>query len=313
MNKLYVTEPNTINIQLAHKMLPEDWEIVKGDPSFSGKDIEDCSTLLIRSATTITAEIKEIFPNLHHIIRVGVGVDNIDVDFCDQEGIAIYNAPGANADAVSDYVVGMMFHALRKLHLLTQEDVVTWNRFKFTGRSMAGRTIGIIGFGNIGKQIFSKLQGFNCKEFLVYDPFIKEEDLPKGATYAASVEEVLRSSDIVTLHVPLLPTTKYLINKANLTLLPDEAILINASRGGIVNEAEITTYMQEHNLIYIADTVEGEPDVSELLLTTQNAVVTPHIASLTKEADDNMVIVALENFLSQKAMNKPAAIMVQTI
>lgn len=285
-------------------MLDEDWKIIKGSPSFSGEDLEDCSTLLIRSATTVTTEIKEIFPNLRHIIRIGVGVDNIDMDFCNQEGIAVYNAPGANADAVSDYVIGMMFHALRKLHLLTPQDVATWNRFKFTGRSMAGRTIGIIGFGNIGRQIFNKLQGFNCKDFLVYDPFIKKEDMPSGTTYAASVEEVLRGSDIVTLHVPLIPSTKYLINKENLALLPEETILINASRGGIVNETEITEYMREHDLIYVADTVEGEPEVSEILLDTENVIVTPHIASLTKEADDNMVIVALENFLGDKAMSK---------
>ncbi len=313
MNRLYVTEPDAINVQLVRKMLSDDWEVVKGDPSFSGKDIEDCSALLIRSATTVTAAVKEVFPNLRHIVRVGVGVDNIDVDFCDQEGIAVYNAPGANADAVSDYVVGMMFHALRKLHLLTQQDVISWNRFKFTGRSMAGRTIGIIGFGNIGKQIFSKLPGFNCKAFLVYDPFVKKEDMPEGTTYAASVEEVLRSSDIVTLHVPLIPSTKYLINKENLALLPEKSILINASRGGIVNETEITEYMQEHDLIYIADTVEGEPEVSEMLLNAKNVVVTPHIASLTKEADDNMVIVALENFLSHKAMNRPAAVLASAI
>jgi len=297
MNKLYVTEPDAINVQLVRKMLPEDWKIIKGDPSFSGKDIQDCTAVIIRSAITVTAEVKEVFPDLRHIIRVGVGVDNIDMDFCNQEDIAVYNAPGANADAVSDYVVGMMFYALRKLHLLTQQDIVTWNRFRFTGRSMADRTIGIIGFGNIGKQIFSKLQGFNCKAFLVYDPFIKEEDMPEGTTYAESVEEVLRGSDIVTLHVPLIPATKYLINKGNIVLLPEESILINASRDGIVNEAEITEYMQEHDLIYIADTVEGEPEVSETLLSTQNAVVTPHIASLTKEADDNMVIVALETSL----------------
>lgn len=315
MNTVYVSEPDAINIALVRKTLDEDWEIIEGNPSFSGEDenIERCSVLLIRSATTVTSAIKETFPSLRHIIRIGVGVDNIDMGFCNREGIAVYNAPGANADAVSDYVVGMMFHALRKLHLLTQQDVAAWNRFKFTGRSMAGRTIGIIGFGNIGRQLFRKLQGFNCKAFFVYDPFVKKEDMPEGATYAASVEEVLRSSDIVTLHVPLIPSTKHLINKDNLALLPEEAILINASRGGIVSEADVTEYMQEHSLIYIADTVEGEPEVSKALLNTTNVIVTPHIASLTKEADDNVVVVALENFLDHKAMNKPATVTAQSV
>jgi phosphoglycerate dehydrogenase-like enzyme len=310
VNKIYITEPNVINMHIVRKLLGDNWNIVEGNPAFDGTNIEDCSALLIRSATTITPSIRNTFPKLRHIVRVGVGIDNIDMSFCDHEGIAIYNAPGANADAVSDYVVGMMFQALRKTHLLSRHDIKEWNRFKFTGRSMAGRTIGIIGFGHIGKQIFSKLQGFNCESFLVYDPFIKEEDMPEGTTYASSVEEVLRNSDIITLHVPLIPSTKYLINKKNLALLPEEAILINASRGGIVNEAEITQYMREHDLVYIADTVEGEPEVSETLLDAANVVVTPHIASLTKEADDNMVIVALENFLGHKAMNKPAAVLV---
>jgi phosphoglycerate dehydrogenase-like enzyme len=304
MNKIYVTEPNTINLRIVAELLGDDWNIVEGTPAFGENDLQDCTALLIRSAT-VTSSIKGTFPNVRHIIRVGVGVDNIDVDFCDHEGIAIYNAPGANADAVSDYVVGMMFQALRKTYLLSRQDVVDWNRFKFTGRSMAGRNIGIAGFGNIGKQVFRKLQGFGCKAFFVYDPFIKQEDMPEGLHYAASVEEVLRNSDIVTLHVPLLPTTKYLINAQNLSLLPAGAILINASRGGIVNEAEIVAYMQDHEMVYVADTVEGEPHVSDALLNAPNVIITPHIAGLTQESNDNVVVVALQNFLAHKAMNNP--------
>lgn len=307
MNKIYITEPNAINLQIVSELLGDDWNIIEGTPAFEGNDLADCTAMLIRSATTITPSVKDTFPNLRHIMRVGVGVDNIDMDFCTREGIAVYNAPGANADAVSDYVVSMMFQALRKTYLLTEQDITEWNRFKFTGRSMAGRSIGIVGFGNIGKQIFTKLQGFNCKAFFVYDPFIKKEDMPEGVSYAASVEEVLQNSDIVTLHVPLLPITKYLVNAQNLALLPDEAILINASRGGIVNEADAVAYMQDHNLVYVADTVEGEPNVSSELLKAPNVIVTPHIASLTKEADDNVVAVAVQNFLDGKPMNKPAA------
>lgn len=303
MKKLYITEPDAINADTVRQLLPADWVIVRGDTSFSGDNIQDCSALLIRSATTITSSIVERFPDLHSVVRVGVGVDNVDVDFCTSHDIAVYNAPGANSDAVSDYVVGMMFHGLRNLHLLTRPDVANWNRFKFTGHSMAGRTIGIVGFGNIGKQIFAKLQGFKCKAFYVYDPFIKAEDMPQGVTYATSVDDVLRASDIVTLHVPLLPTTQYLINKDNLNLLPAGAILINASRGGIVNEADIIAHAQSHALVYVADTVENEPHVSEALLDSPSVVVTPHIASLTQESDDNVLAVAIQNLLAGKKMN----------
>lgn len=307
MNKIYVTEPAAINLAIAEEILSGKWELINGSTSFEGDDARDCSALLIRSATTISSNIKETFPDLQHIIRVGVGVDNIDMDFCRRAGIAVYNAPGANSDAVSDYVIGMMFHALRKTYLLTTQDVTEWNRFKFTGRSMAGRSIGIIGFGHIGKQIFAKLQGFGCKAFLVYDPFVKKEDMPAGVTCAESVEEVLRGSDIVTLHVPLIPTTKYLISKDNLGLMAEGAILINASRGGIVNEADVVRHMQSHKLVYVADTVEGEPHVSTQLLGAENAIITPHIASITKESDDNMVRVALGNFIANRPMHKPAS------
>jgi phosphoglycerate dehydrogenase-like enzyme len=305
MHNIYVTEPEVINSQIIHKFLPEEWKIVEGTPEFTGDDANTCDTLLIRSATTVTSSIKGTFPQLKQIIRVGVGVDNIDMDFCNSEGIAVFNAPGANADAVSDYVVCMMLQALRKTFLLTQRDITDWNRFKFTGRSMAGRSIGIVGFGNIGKQVFHKLQSFNCKAFFAYDPFIKKEDMPVGVTCADSIEEVLRNSDIVTLHVPLLPTTKYLINKNNLRLMPREAILINTSRGGIVNEADVVSYGQHHDLVYIADTVEGEPHVSGDMLHAKDVIVTPHITSLTKESDDNTIAVALDNFLKGKPMNKP--------
>jgi len=306
MSKIYITEPEVINVHIARKILPSGWEIVEGTTQFKGNDAKDCTVLLIRSATTVTSSIKNTFPDLKHIIRVGVGVDNIDMDFCEREGIAVYNAPGANADAVSDYIVGMMLHALRKTYLLTENDVIEWNRFKFTGRSMTGRSIGIIGFGNIGKQIFNKLQGFNCKAFFAYDPFVKKEDMPEGISYAESVEEVLRNSDIITLHVPLLPTTKYLINSDNLGLMPSGAILINASRGGIVNEADVISYGKHHDFVYVADTVEGEPHVSSDMIHAKNVLITPHIASLTIESDDNMLAVALDNFLKGKSMNKVA-------
>lgn len=303
-NTIYVTEPKAIDIDVVESLLPSTYEVMAGNASFEGNIPIECAVIIMRSATTIDSSIKENFPNLAHIIRVGTGVDNIDVEYCNREGIHVYNAPGANADAVSDYVITVMFAALRKIHLLTRKDVESWNRFKFTGHSMSSRSIGIIGFGNVGKQIFSKLQGFNCPGFVVYDPFIKKEDLPDGVIYAESVEEVLKRSNIVTLHVPLLPTTQYLINKENLELLESESILINASRGGIVNEADVVTFIKDHNLIYIADTVEDEPHVASDLLDEPNVIVTPHIASLTAESEDAMLTLAMENFLNNNPMNK---------
>lgn len=303
---IYVTEPDVINIKAIKNLLPENYEVISGNTSFKGNFPQRCSILVIRSATIIDKSIKEKFPELAHIIRIGTGVDNIDIDYCNKEGISVYNAPGANADAVSDYVIAMMFVALRKINRLANEDVESWNRFKFTGHSMSSRSIGIIGFGNIGKQIFHKLHGFNCKSFFTYDPFVKAEDMPKGVTYAPSVEEVLKNSDIVTLHVPLIPSTQYLINKDNLNLLSKGSILLNASRGGIVNESDVVEYVRDNDLTYIADTVENEPNAAKALLNEERIIVTPHIASLTDESEDSMLRCAIKNYLGKNPMNKPA-------
>ena len=301
---IYVTEPGAISIQAVETLLPVDYEVVSGNISFDGNIPQECSVLVIRSATAIDKSIKEKLPELAHIIRIGTGVDNIDIDYCNKEGISVYNAPGANADAVSDYVIAMMFVALRRISQLTNEDIESWNRFKFIGHSMSSRSIGIIGFGNVGKQIFNKLKGFDCKSFFVYDPFVKAEDMPKGITHAFSIEEVLKNSDIVTLHVPLMPSTQYLINKDNLNLLNKGSILLNASRGGIVNESDVVEYVRDNDLIYIADTVENEPNIAKALLDKEKIIITPHIASLTNESEGNMLELAIENFLNNKPMNR---------
>lgn len=300
---IYITEPNFIDPQKVKSVLPNDYEVIAGDTSFTGTIPEDCTALIIRSATTITPTIKDHFPNLTDIMRAGVGVDNIDMEYCNKEHIAVYNAPGANADAVSEYIVCMMLVALRRVYALTDKDVEAWNRFKFLGRSMSGRTIGIIGFGHIGRLIHAKLQGFGCKEFLAYDPFLKKEDFPNGVVQVPTVEDVLEKSDLVTLHVPLIPQTHYLINKDNLGLMHDHTILLNASRGGIVDEAAVMEAAQKKDLIYIADTVEGEPHVSSSLLHEENIIITPHIAALTQEAEDNVITVAIENFLNHRPIH----------
>lgn len=301
---LYITEPEVINSKTIKGLLSSDYEVIQGNTSFDGTPA-DCTTIIIRSETTITSAIFEKIPKLAHIIRIGTGVDAIDIDFCNKNNIAVYNAPGANADAVSDYVIAMIFSALRKINTLSRKDVETWNRFKFTGHSMSSRSIGIIGFGNIGKQIFHKLQNFGCAGFYVYDPFVDAKDLPHGVTHAASVEEVLEKSNIVTLHVPLIPSTRYLINKATLHLLGSDSILVNASRGGIVNENDVIEYAKQNDLTYIADTVENEPHASNSLIDSENTIITPHIASLTHESEENMIKFAVDNFLKGVYMNQP--------
>lgn len=304
MPNIYITEPEVISVDEVKQRFPAPSTVIAGTPEFSGQDLTDIDTLLIRSATTVTNDIKQHVPNLKNIIRVGVGLDNVDLPYCKQAGIAVFNAPGANAEAVSEYVLGVTLLALRKMHLLNDNAVAAWDRFKFQGAGLAGRTVGIVGFGNIGKRLRRKMAAFDDMTFLVYDPFLNAEQVSAEGATLVELPELLRRSSIVSLHLPLVPETKYLIDSEQLALLPDNALLINAARGGIVHEQELLNVMKSKPLTYVADTVENEPHVNHELLAHQNVIVTPHIASLTHDADQAMLTVALDNFVQ----NKPARI-----
>jgi D-3-phosphoglycerate dehydrogenase len=298
---IYVTEPEDLDpIAIKETLAGTDWQPIAGDVAFTDSQAHPYEALLIRSNTKIDASITDYFPGVQHIVRAGVGLDNVDLDFCDKQSTKVYNAPGANADAVSDYTVGMMLFALRKLYKKHAEDVSSWNRFKFTGQNMANQTVGIVGFGNIGRLLHKKLRGFNCKQFLIYDPFLPKDLELEANMRVATFEEILRESTIISLHLPLTEQTKYLIGKHNLALIQENAIIINASRGGIVEETAVVAMLQSKDFVYIADAVEDEPEVNKDLLTHENIIITPHIGSLTDESEREMVRVALRNLLAGK-------------
>jgi D-3-phosphoglycerate dehydrogenase len=255
---------------------------------------------MVRSQAKVTSNVKKIFPNLASVVRAGTGLDSIDVDFCKANGISIYSSPGANAEAVSEYVIMMMLVALRKLNTLTVEDAAAWNRYKFRGRSLKNQSIGIVGYGAIGRLIYRNLRGFGCSNFYAYDPYLNQADVPEDVKLT-SLDEVIESAAVITLHVPLTEETKYLIDTDEFDRMKPGAVLINASRGGIVSEQAAVSAAAEKGIVYVADVVEGEPQVSDILLGSDGVVVTPHIASLTDAAEEAMIRVATGNFLEQKA------------
>lgn len=295
---VYVTEPDVIDMPALHAQLPAPgYEIAAGTANFAPDFTSDAEVLLVRSQTHVGADIKRHFPRLKHIIRAGVGLDTIDLDYCKQAGICVYNAPGANAEAVSEYVLAMILYALRRLDKLTPAAVENWDRFAFLGEGVAGRTVGIVGFGNIGKRLKTKLAAFDDMQFLVYDPYLDAEAVAAAGARLVSLDELLRHSSIVSLHLPLTPETQYLIDTPELDKLPEGALLINASRGGIVHEGHLLDALELKNLSYAADVVEHEPHPDPKLLTHERVVITPHIASLTRQSNQAMQSQAVENFL----------------
>lgn len=302
---VYVTEPEAINLEIVRKAFgATSHMLVAGNTDFSVGEPANCDTILIRSASRIDASVRQHLPHLRHIVRVGTGLDNIDLTFCNQADIAVYNAPGANAEAVAEYAVTVSLLALRRLHRLTRADVEHWNRFAFTGRSIATRSVGIVGFGHIGRLVYHKLRALGCSSFLLHDPFATEA--PADARLAP-LDELLAHSDIISLHLPLTSQTHHLIGADKLAILKPDAILLNASRGGIVDETAVLAALHNKQFTYIADTVEGEPRVRPALLDHPDIIVTPHIASLTEEADAAMIRTAIENLVAGTVATPPPA------
>lgn len=266
-----------------------------------GGDLSRYEVLVIRSEARVDEHIKSHFPNLRSIIRIGTGLDNIDTKYCKRAGIQIYNAAGANANAVAEYIIAMVLLSLRRINHLTTEDLLTWNRFKFRGQSFDNQVVGLIGFGNIGRSVSRMAESFNCQNIFVYDPFVVQDKLPSSVTKVESLEELLRISSVVSLQVPLTETTHHLLDNEKLALLRQRAILVNVSHGGVVDEAAVLACLEDNaGFTYIADTVSNEPHGDKRLFNHENVVITPHIASLTHSSEKEMVRLAVQNYVNKR-------------
>ena len=267
--------------------------------------------LIIRSATTINAELLEIAKELKLVIRAGEGTDNIDKKLCTQKNVKVANTPGANGNSAAEHAIALMFAVLRK----TSEAHASikrgeWEKSKFQGNEITGKTIGLVGFGRIGQTVAKRLMGFEPK-VLFSDPFVQNCDMPYAKK--TTVEEIFKNADIISLHTPLMPETRAMINKSFLNLMKPTAILINASRGEVVHQNDLITHLQEKKIRGAGlDVFEKEPlDKNSAFLTLDNVVLTPHLGASTDEAQvrvgEMCVHQVKEFFLNHKLLNEVKA------
>lgn len=252
--------------------------------------LANARTLIVRNRTQVNRELLEHAPHLKVVGRLGVGLDNIDLQLCEEKGITVYPAYGANAQAVAEYVIASAFILLRGAYQSSSRIVAgEWPRTQLSnGLEVSGRTLGLVGFGSIGQLTASlaKALGMNI---IAYDPLI-EADSPvwreSGAT-PMSLDDVLRHSDVLSLHTPLTPETRHLINADRISLMKPQAVLINSSRGGIVDEPALVEALKSGKLRGAAlDVFEDEPvKAGNRLPVMPNLLLTPHIAGLTEEAN----------------------------
>jgi (S)-sulfolactate dehydrogenase len=252
--------------------------------------LADADALIVRNRTRVTAELLARAPRLRVVGRLGVGLDNIDVAACAARGIEVIPATGANALAVAEYVVCAVMLLLRGAYLSTTDVAAgKWPRGRLSeGRETAGRTLGIVGFGGIGRLVAKLAQGLGMK-VLATDPAISAADAvwrESGVAYRG-LDDLLVESDAVTLHVPLTQATRHLISAGRLARMKRGAVLINTARGGVIDEAALAESLAGGHLAGAAlDVFENEPlPASSPLAGAPNLVLTPHVAGVTRESN----------------------------
>ncbi len=244
------------------------------------------------------------YPKLKYIIQCSNGINTIDTEYTKHREIKIFNAPTANANATAEYVVALILSCLRKIPFADKTiKEGKWERRKFTSREIRELNIGLIGFGAIAKLVHKKLTGFDPKQFLVVDPFLSKEQIEiDERTKKVEIDQLLKESDIITIHVPLLDATRNLINTEEFKTMKDQATLLNCSRGGIVNEQALITALEEgeknegKQLFAALDVFPNEPEVNPELLNFDNLILSPHIASMSKSAQERMILEAKRRF-----------------
>ncbi|MEM1381377.1 MAG: phosphoglycerate dehydrogenase [Pseudomonadota bacterium] len=261
------------------------------DPSALQKALADADGLAIRSATKMNAEMIASAPQLKVIGRAGIGVDNIDIDAATAAGIAVMNTPFGNAVTTAEHAIAMMFAVSRNI---PQADSSTklgkWEKSKFMGRELFGKTLGLVGAGNIGGIVASRAQGLKMK-VIAFDPFLSEEKARAIGVELVEIDELLSRADFVSLHTPLTDKTRNIIGRKALENIRPGAFIVNCARGGLVDEAALAEALDDGRVAGAAlDVFEVEPATDNPLFGRENVVVTPHLGASTQEAQENVAV-----------------------
>ena len=286
-----------------NKLTSLGFEVVNNhyDKDELGTALKDFDILVIRSATKVTADIldKAQGGKLKLIIRAGVGIDNIDVPYATQKGIVVKNTPNSSSESVAELAIGHMF-ALARFIAISNCTMIDgqWNKKQYEGIELGGKTLGIVGMGRIGKALAKKAEALGMK--VVYnDMFGKQAEL---SYEFLQLDELLRTSDFISLHVPYDKNKGSLIGKDQFDIMKDGVYLINCARGKVVEEAALLEALNSGKVAGAGiDVFEEEPTKNEVLVNHPKVSVTPHIGAATKEAQERIgeeVVTTISDFVA---------------
>ena len=255
--------------------------------------IKDSEIVVIRSATKLTKEVLDEAEQLKIIARCGVGIDNVDLDFAKSKNIFVTNAPSANLISVVELTVALIISASRKLSLADSHlKKGEWNRSEFLGYELYGKTLGIVGFGKAGRLVADRMKSFGMS-IVFYDPYVTDWN---GSEESVELDDLLSTADVVSIHVIKTKDTENLISKDMLNLLKPSSIIVNTSRGGVLDEDYLFELLESEKIFGAGlDVYSNEPPENVNRYNGLNLVTTPHIGASTNEAQLKAGLETIEN------------------
>src|SRR5579862_5538912 len=291
------------------------WDVVVADPKTYAKDLHDADALLVRSAVKVNPDVLSKAPKLRVIGRAGVGVDNVDLKAATAAGVLVMNTPGGNAVSVAEHTMGLMLAMARSI---PQANASTkggkWEKKKFLGTELRGKTLGVMGLGSIGREVVRRARGFEMN-ILATDPYVNSVTAAELGVTLMSREELYAQSDYITLHVALTTETQGMLNDAAFARMKKGVRIVNCARGELVDPEALARAVESGQVGGAAlDVFQTEPPAAgEPLLKFDNVIATPHIGGSTEEAQEivgvrivEQLVEYLQHGLALNAVNVPA-------
>ena len=256
-------------------------------PADLARDLADADALLVRSATTVTRHLLEAAPRLRIVGRAGTGVDNIDVAAASARGVLVVNSPGANSISVAEHACALMLGLARSVPAADRSmKDGRWEKKRFLGAELRGKTLGIVGFGRIGQEVAHRARAFGMRT-VAHDPFISADVAAGAAVDLLSLDDLCAAADYLTLHLPSTPDTKHLFNDERLGRCKPGIRIINTARGDLIDGAALQRAIERGIVAGAAlDVFEVEPPIDRSLVALPQVIATPHIAASTEEAQE---------------------------
>ncbi len=312
--KIVVAEPMS-PAAVALLKQQSDWNVIVSNPKEYEPHLADCDALLVRSAVKVKADTLEKAPRLRVVGRAGVGVDNVDLNACTAAGVLVMNTPGGNAISVAEHTLALMLGLARAIpEASASTRSGKWEKKKFLGNELRGKTLGVVGLGNIGQEVVRRARGFEMR-IIASDPYVSPVTAEDLGVELVLLDRLIAESDYISLHVALTPETRSMINADSIAKMKDGVRIINCARGELIDQNALRDALAAGKVAGAGlDVFDPEPlPPDHALLSAERLIATPHIAGSTEEAQEivgirivEQLVEYLRNGVAINAVNMPA-------